>query len=46
MSAVDMPWQVNDNARDDLKQMREQMAVMYRRMLSIEAEIRELKGDP
>jgi hypothetical protein len=29
-----------------VKQMREQLAVMYRRMLKIEADIRELKGDP
>jgi hypothetical protein len=28
------------------KQMREQVSVMYRRMLKIEAEIREITGEP
>jgi hypothetical protein len=42
---ADMAQRTNDEARDELKQMREQMSVMYRRMLKIEADIRELKGD-
>jgi hypothetical protein len=46
MGAVDTVRRANDTTRDDVKQMREQLSVMYRRMLSIEADIRELKGDP
>jgi len=45
MGAVDQARKANDNTREDVKQMRDQLAVMYRRMLSIEANLRELKGD-
>jgi hypothetical protein len=41
-----MARQVNDNTRDDLKQMRELLSVIYRGMLKIQAEIRQLKGEP
>jgi hypothetical protein len=41
-----MARQVNDNTRDDLKQMRALLSVIYRRMLKIQAEIRQLKGEP
>jgi hypothetical protein len=46
MGGVDAARQANDNTREDVKLMRERMSVMYRRMLAIEADIRELKGDP
>jgi hypothetical protein len=46
MGSVDMARKANDNTRDDVTQMRETLATMYRRMLGIEADIRELKGDP
>jgi hypothetical protein len=46
LGAVDTARQVNENTREDVKQMREQVSVMYRRMLKTEAEIRELKGAP
>jgi hypothetical protein len=36
-------WRANENIRDDVKQMRETLSVVYRRMLKIEAEIREWK---
>jgi hypothetical protein len=45
MGAVDMARKANDNTRDDVVQMRETLSTMYRRMLKIEADIRELKGD-
>lgn len=44
--AVDMARKVNDNTREDVRQMREHLSVLRRRLLKIEADIRELKGDP
>jgi hypothetical protein len=42
----DMARQVNDNTRAELRTLGEQVSVLYRRMLKIEAEIRGLKGEP
>lgn len=41
-----MARQVNDNTPEDVKQMRELLTIVQRRVVKIEAEIRELKGDP
>jgi hypothetical protein len=45
MGAVDVARQVADTIREDVKLMREQVSVMYWRMLKAEADIRVLKGD-
>ena len=44
--AVDMARKVNDNTRDDVRQMREDLSVLRRRLLKVEADIRRLNGDP
>jgi hypothetical protein len=46
MGAVDMARMVNDNTREDVKQMREQLSVMWKQLKKAEADIRELKGGP
>jgi hypothetical protein len=46
MGTIDMARQVNDNTRAELRTLGEQVSVLYRRMLKIEAEIRGLKGEP
>jgi hypothetical protein len=46
MGAVDMAREVNDNTRNDVKQMREQLSVMWKQLKRAQDDIRELKGDP
>jgi len=46
MGAIDMARQVNDNTRAELRTLGEQVSVLYRRMLKIEADIPEIKGNP
>ena len=45
MGAVDaMPRQVNDNTREDLKQMREQMSVMWRQLKAVQVRVDEISS--
>jgi hypothetical protein len=46
MGAVEQMDRVNDNMRSDLRQMREQMAVMWKQLKAAQEDIRSLKGDP
>ena len=44
MGAVDAARLVNDNTRDDVKQMREQMSVMWRQLKAVQARVDEIDG--
>ena len=44
MGAVDSARHVNDNTREDLKQMREQMSVMWRQLKAVQVRVDEISG--
>ena len=44
MGAVDSARQANDNTREDLKQMREQMSVMWRQLKAVQVRVDEISG--
>ena len=46
MGSSEAAQRASDSTREDLKQMREQLSTMYRQTLKLEADIRELKGEP
>ena len=46
MGGVNAARKANDNTRDDVTQLRDAVSVMYRRMLKIEEELREIRGEP
>ena len=36
----------NEDMRSDLRQMREQMSVMWKQLKALEAKVREMRGEP
>ncbi len=44
MGAVDMAREVNDNTRADLKQMREQMSIMWKQLKRLQTDVDGLRG--
>jgi chromosome segregation ATPase len=46
MGAADAAQRVNDNTREDLRSLREQVSVMWRQLKAVEARVREITGDP
>lgn len=46
MGAVDQVERINENTRSDMRQMREQMSVMWKQLKQAQEDIRTLKGTP
>jgi hypothetical protein len=46
MGAVDAVKRANDNTREDLRTLGEQVTVMWRQLKSLEARVRDITGDP
>jgi chromosome segregation ATPase len=46
MGAVDQVERINENTRSDMRQMREQMSVMWKQLKQAQEDIRTLKGEP
>ena len=45
MGAADAAQRVNDNTREDLRALREQVTIMWRQLKAVEAQVRNLSGD-
>jgi hypothetical protein len=46
MGGVDAARLVNDNTREGMKQMREQVSVMWKQVKALEAKVRGITGEP
>jgi chromosome segregation ATPase len=45
MGALDQVERINENTRADVRQMREQMTIMWKQLKAAQADIRELRGE-
>jgi predicted nucleic acid-binding Zn-ribbon protein len=45
MGAADAAFRVNENTREDVRALREQVSVMWRQLKTVEAKVRQITGD-